>query len=519
MYIVINIILVIISIILCVYGIKSKKKNEVNFISKHYKLIFIIILIIGLGIRIYQLDKVPVGMHVDEAGMAYDAFSIANYGVDRALNNYPIYFENFGDGQSVLYGYMAALLIKIFGYSLFIVRLPALLLSMTAIICSYLIVKRFSTKENALLFMFLIIICPWHIMQSRWGLDCNLLSSMFIISIYFLTKAETYKGYLLAGIIIGLSLYSYALSYIIIPIFLLLYISYMLYIKKINLKQVVVLGIPIFILALPLILMILVNNGYINEISTKFLTIPQLPNYRGNEISLLNIFVNLFAFTNNEQLLYNSLPQFGTIYYLSIPFLIIGIVISVKNWRLSINKKEFNIDAIMIFSFLSALICSLIMRNPNINKINAIFIPILYLVYTGVKFIIKNNKKILYIIISTYIVVFGLFSYYYFNIYPTKEQRFFESEIINLVQYLEKFDNFENKEKYIENEANQQYIYVALALLKSPYEDYDKYYHFHIPNKINDDDIYIVKNEDLKTKFIKENFSYTIYDGYYIFQK
>ena len=56
------------------------KKIE-EFIENKHKYIVLVILIIGILLRIVAIDKVPVGINVDEAGMAYDAYSIANYGI------------------------------------------------------------------------------------------------------------------------------------------------------------------------------------------------------------------------------------------------------------------------------------------------------------------------------------------------------------------------------------------------------------------------------------------------------
>ena len=44
--------------------------------------------------------------------------------------------------------------------------------------------------------------------------------------------------YILAGILFGITLYTYTLSYVIIPIFLLLILGYMLYTKKIRIRKV-----------------------------------------------------------------------------------------------------------------------------------------------------------------------------------------------------------------------------------------------------------------------------------------
>ena len=68
--------------------------------------IFVLIISIACFVRIYKIEEIPAGIHVDEAGMAYDAFCISIFGVDRALNHLPVYFINFGGGQSALYTYI-----------------------------------------------------------------------------------------------------------------------------------------------------------------------------------------------------------------------------------------------------------------------------------------------------------------------------------------------------------------------------------------------------------------------------
>ena len=79
-------------------------QDTIEFIKKHKtKILFTIILIIAIFTRLYRIDELPQGIHVDEAGIAYDAYCFANYGVDRYLNKMPVYMINFGLGQSALY--------------------------------------------------------------------------------------------------------------------------------------------------------------------------------------------------------------------------------------------------------------------------------------------------------------------------------------------------------------------------------------------------------------------------------
>ena len=297
-------------------------KDTIKFIKKYKtQILFGIILIIAIFTRLYRIDELPQGVHVDEAGIAYDAYCFANYGVDRYLNKMPVYMINFGLGQSALYTYIDSIFIKMLGLSMLSIRLPSVILGITAIVLSYFMVKKELGEKFALVFMALITICPWHIMASRWGLDCNLLAPMLIISMYLLLRAKGIWGYIAAGISFGLTLYTYALSYIIVPIFLLLTLIFMLYTKRIKFRHIIIMGIPIFLLALPLMLMLLVNNGIIDEIRTPFMTIPKLGAFRGEEIDFANIEENMNFFdkmVTNDGLVYNAFPEFGAIYKFSI---------------------------------------------------------------------------------------------------------------------------------------------------------------------------------------------------------
>ena len=526
----ISIILIYVLVIIAVFT-KKKVKNENTkldyFINKYHIFILISIFIIALFIRLYDISELPKGLHCDEAGMAYDAYCLSEYGVDRYLNNNPIYLINFGGGQSVFYAFLTSIFIKLFGLSTIIIRLPAVLLSLTSIIIFYLLIKENINKKAALLGAFLITICPWHIMMSRWGLDCNLLFSLLLISIYFLVRAKKTIHYLIAGIFIGISLYTYILSYIIIPIFLLLTICYMLIIKKIKFRSIIILGIPVFILALPLICLIFLNNGWIDKNIFSFLSIPKLPIYRINEVNFSNILNNLKSLfqclISGDSMIYNTITETGSIYYMSIPFLLIGFADSIINTIKSIKQRKFSLDAVILFSFLSVVICMCITSEPNINKSNAIFISIIYFITIGLISIAKNNRKILITVLLIYIINFiSFYIYYCTNFKNTNNHIFkyyFNNQISNVTQYLNNEEKFFNKDIYFcTNDTPQPYIYVLLANKTSPYifdktkvvrdynlvVEFDKYHFYHI-DTISDDNIYVLnKNDKSNIEMLKE---------------
>lgn len=485
-------------------------KNKKELI---YKVALWFILIIGIFIRVIAIDKIPIGINVDEAGSAYDAYCIANYGVDRYLNHNPVYAINYGGGQSVLYTYLAAGFIKLLGFNLFAVRLPALVLSIISIFIFYVLVKDFKNKKLGIIATFLIVIVPWHFMQSRWALDCNLMSSMLLISIFSLLKAKNKLGYIVAGIMFGITLYSYALTYIIVPVILLFLLVYLLAVRKIKNSDIICMGIPIFILALPLMLNLLVNNGLIEPIKNSLFSTPKLWAYRGAEISITNIpeniwliFKCMFGYDIND---YNAFPQFGTLYYISIPLFVIGIVETVKKAKENLKKTAINMDLVFILYFLSIFISLLLVEGLSISKINSIYIPIIYFVAVGINSIAIKNKYVFIGTMILYVMMFSLFQYYYFFVYGEENKNTsFNQTTIEVVQYIQNNEKFDNKIINVRTTAIQPYIYTLIANQTSPYEfneslvmdgvvyAYDRYVFYN--TTIKENVVYVLVKTDLQ---------------------
>lgn len=403
--------------------------------SKKEKIIFLIILSLGILLRVYKLYDNPAGIHIDEAGMFVDANMLSNYGTDRYGNEYPIYFTNFGGGQSIMYGYITTLLIKIFGCKYLLIRIPQVIFGVIFLIYVYKIGKQFMNTKKSLLLMTLAAFCPYFIQASRIGLDCNLLLPFTTIALYYLiiaVKKEKNYLFLISGIIYGLALYTYALSYIIIPLFLITTIIYLFINKKINIKQILFLLIPIFIISIPLILFILVNYGILNE----FLIFKKLPEFRNSEIGFKYIIDNILmivSLLSHDYIKYNSIKYFGTIFYISIPILIYGIIKYIK------NLKKNNLENIIFINFITTYIALLFISEININKANAIFFSIIYIVIYGINNI--KNKKI----VISYLILF-LISFISFEIYYLKNDT--SNEMFENEKYEYK-ENIDVKEKEI----------------------------------------------------------------------
>lgn len=145
-------------------------------ISKKYSYYFILglMFLCTILLRVYKLAQLPDILHIDEAGLGYNAWCLAHYGTDRYLNVHPFYAQNFEGGQSPLYTYMLVLLIKTIGcgnVSLWLTRLPAVIAS--------LLLWGVGVKSISLIFhdrkftiaaACFLAFCPYYIMSGRFAL-------------------------------------------------------------------------------------------------------------------------------------------------------------------------------------------------------------------------------------------------------------------------------------------------------------------------------------------------------------
>ena len=450
----------------------NTKKQETNktiddFINKHYKKILLVFLLLIFITRIYKFGEIPNFIGVDEAGAAYDAYCLSKYGVDRYLNSFPLYLINFGGGQSALYAYATIPFIKLIGANIIPYRLPELLFFLMGIVVCYILANKMKDKKIALLYTFLIIICPWNIEASRQGLDCNLLAPMFMLDVLLLVTANKNWHYIVAGLAIGMTLYTYCLAWILIPVFLLIYIIYTLWVKKINFKQVILLGIPIALLATPLIYLILLNKGYATRTNFGIFTIPKLFFFRQGEISIKNLL------EYGGYSLKTIFTDSRGIYLIELPFLLVGIVVGIKEFVKSIKEKEFSFTGFMTVVFIILLMCNLLVVIGTLNRANILYLPMIYLITIGISYLSKGSKWTIISILIVLIALFVTFEISYYTEEPEKRRmsRYEDIELYQITKQLEDDENVTNVAKYfvITNKA-EPYIFTMLATKPSPYD-------------------------------------------------
>ena len=382
-----------------------------------------------LATRLYRLDIVPFGahrMHIDEVGAAYDAFCLSEYGVDQFLLRFPVYFRCFGEGQNALYTYLALIIFKIGGISIFNFRLTAVICASGAFVALYFLVKNMMDRCSAIIALALMTVMPVFMMSEHWGLECYLMMSFVIISMCFLVQAVLSGKsifYFLAGVLWGITLYTYSMSYIVVPVFLALTFFVLFAYKKIDLKKTLLTGIPLVLLGIPLLMEQLVTMGYLEPFA--FLGISDLwvPEYtRYHSFSLENVSKNILTgfkyiyVADNDS--YDANPVFGTMYYISIPLILIGMVTSAIAVVRDIKAKIFNPWILNWILYIVSRLFFLLLETPYINRVNCIYPAYLLFIVYGIRAAgdkIKWKKIFYGIVCAAYLVSFVAFSKYFYT--------------------------------------------------------------------------------------------------------
>ena len=323
--------------------------------------------------------------------------------------------------------------------------------------------------------------------------------------------------------------------------------------KEITLKQAIINLLIIAIVSLPIIIFVIINTFDLPSINLPFMTIPRMVVNRYDEVtsifsndfiqnSIQNFIGNLkIIFIQYDGLKWNALWPFGTTYIFSIVFTFIGIILAVKN-RENI-KYGYIMEVWIIVAMLLTFVCE-----PNINRLNIIFFPIIFYTVIGISDVIKQGKIFTVLVLIIYMVsIIGFLNTYFKEDANTYET--FEANLEEPIKYVEMLDKQSKKSKqiYVTNSIEEAYIYVLFYLEYNPndfadtveylnpdepFRQVEKFQNYNFINvsKLENDEgnIYLVKNseyEDIKkapqkygVQSIEDEFNIKEFVGYTVLQ-
>ncbi len=435
------------------------------------------LLLIGAAVLLIQFGDVPGGLNQDEASIGYDAFALLHYGIDRNGVHFPVYLISWGSGQNALYAYLSMPVIALAGLTVWSVRFVNLVVGLASLPLFFLLARRASDRHTAVWALFLLAISPWHIMASRWALESNLFPPIFLAAVVLMAYSRQGNRLLAASMVLfAVSLYAYATSYVVVPVFLACALPYLVIYRHALPRQVAWACAAFLLVSIPIATFLAVNYYRLSPIDSPLLSIPRLTTPRvgdialfgGNEVATIqNDARNFFdlMWTQNDGLAWNCIPPYGFIYPLSLPFALAGLIRAV----LKLGRcRRYDPKSLIVFWLLSAVVFGLI-DDVNINRINIIFFPLIFFTAEGVSLACTYLRRlhVSVLIAAAYCVAACLFLRQYFVYYPPAiGAQFFDS----FGQALVYADRLPSREVAVTDSVNMPYIYVLFYTRTNPHQ-------------------------------------------------
>ena len=381
---------------------------------------------LGLFARLYQFPALPGGVNQDAAMAANDAIALAAYGADRLGTPWPAHMEAWGHGQmSALLTYMLAGVFRLFGVSKLALRLPQMLISLASVAVFWDFARRTLGKNFGWLALVLLLINPWHIMQSRWTIDCALFPHFFLFGAYCLLRGHERKGWYYGAMgFFGLSMYSYGIALYTVPPFLAIAVVALLCEKRIRWLDAALCAALYLLISAPF-LAVMVLNAVGGETFTLFgLTIQRFErSIRSAEIVLLQ--PDMYAgFAKNaahllqvlvfqlDGYLYMNLPEYGSNYLFAMPLLLVGIAafigerISKRQPWLQAKERRTRWGMLLtILWLLAAVWAALNTDEPHLGRSAILMYPVILMIAYAI-YLVSRRQRLLAVALAA-IFAFG----------------------------------------------------------------------------------------------------------------
>ena len=406
------------------------RAGELRIPINAYRVLLALAVVTAVSVRVYKFGLVPGGFNQDGAMAAVDARALSEYGTDRFGMRFPVHLTAWGFGQmSALLSYLMVPFIKVFGLSPYTARMPLLLVSLVGLACLHGFVRDVFGKNAGLIVLWFAAINPWHILQSRWALDCNLYSHFFMMGVFLLNRAFMRKRrrlYLLMSMVtFGLCMYCYGISIYTMPLFLLAACIYLLGSKKLAPVDALLSMAVYLLVAWPFIAVMAINFFRWDTIETPLFTLPYFPDsVRSGDILFFSsdFFSQLgenvgallrVTVLQGKDLPWNDVEDFGTMYLFSMPFAAAGLCGLFHEFC----KKTGT--ALLLIFLGTGIWCGLATNNVNVNRLNIIYYPVMILAGMGIYEVIRwiSLRRLRYGIAAAYAAAFILFVGVYFTSY------------------------------------------------------------------------------------------------------
>ncbi len=425
---------------------RGKKSDKEGLGDGAARIIFLLIMAVAAVIRLYKLGEIPLGLQQDEASIGYDAYTLATYGIDRNGYHWPIYPITWGcGGGSPLLIYLNVISISLFGPSIRNLRMIPAVCGILTVALFYAVIRivmegRRFRNEMALLGAAFLAVCPWHVILSRWSLDCNIMPFNLMLAFWLFmlgVRKNSTLFYCLSSAAFALCMYSYGAATIVIPILLLLMCAFGLKIKALTWKKVISAAVTFIVVFLPLLIFYAINYLGFPEIVTEHFCFNKFTAARTGEAFIAldgsffatmlgNLKSMLLAVTvgDSGHTLAHFYPGYASLFEFTFPVTFLGLIICIKHAVTGKRGAEqLSLQYRMgLMLFISAVIGTAVLDIvilPDINRLVMLFIPFIFFFVLGAGFILEQ-ARVMFVAVAAVLLIGALsFTRDYFTDYST----------------------------------------------------------------------------------------------------
>jgi len=394
-------------------SLKAKLFNKIFKFSIPLKHIFIIIFIftcVFAVIRLFDLDN--YAMHRDELANGLDAYTLGINGTNIWGEKFPVFFKLHNtDLLEPTYKYLLVPFVYLFGRTEFSVRILGVLISIFSIFFIFKVAKEiFNNTKLAYLSAFFLSISFVNFIFSRIGFRANLIPLYLIFIIFFFYKTKKNEHYFpLLMLSLGLTLWTYAVSRVMIPVLCLLPL-YLILNKniKINLIQILTGAIIFITLAFPIYYLSFFDKTFAAR-TAKVAVFDESNALELVQKNIASYYSWDYNFSKGDTNKRYNVAGFGFENPVIIILSLLGVVVALK------KKKEFGFVVLIVY--VSCMLPGFLTEPYHSLRTLGVVIPLVLLASYGAMFVLTKHFamfKLLILLAITINIVFNI-DYFFYN--------------------------------------------------------------------------------------------------------
>lgn len=376
-------------------------------------ILLLITLVLTFLLYSFKITDVPPGINGDEVGIAHNAALMSVNLTDENNNFLPLFiYAKTSDWKQPVTIYATAAVFKIFGISFFTLRMTSILFVLLSVIIFYLLCLKVFNFKFFLVGTLIFITTPIIMIQSHLALENIAVLPFVLFWLLMLASDKNPKNAFLAGISLGIGIFSYLGMRTAVPVLSLITLFYF----RTNLKLIF----SYLAGVLPFFGLLFAASFYYPGAVVGSYNAP-LPSIYDFVLRYLSVFDLSFMFLKGDISPYHSTGKAGMFLVSTLPIFLLGI------WNIIKHKKPFEILILSSF-FLSPILLGFV---PDIYRASRLLVLVpFYLIISTIGFF--ASPKMLRMVLSflTIVIFFVFIKDYWFN-YPNKVKNMFKMDINN----------------------------------------------------------------------------------------